>query len=100
MELKKRCNFTYYNVVHLYRKRNVTLKEEVDTRVMAGVLWDLKLLCGRKIMLIPLQADANLTSIEAFVKEKNVTQFPATIIDGKVIQGLASLQELRELVGC
>ncbi len=100
IELKRKCNFTYKNVVHLYRRRGISLKEEVDTKTMASILWDLKMRCGNKIMLIPLQADANLTSINAFLEKYQIRTYPATIIDDKAIEGLVSLSELIEICGC
>ena len=100
IKLKKECNFTYFNVIHLYRKKNVTLKEEVDTKTMGGILWDLKMKCGNKVMLIPLRADANQTSVAMFVHQYNISRYPATIIDGRVIEGLVSLSELNEITKC
>jgi hypothetical protein len=100
IKLKKECNFTYFNVIHVYRKKNLTIKEEVDTKTMAGILWDLKMKCGNKIMLIPLRVDANQTSVSMFIQQHNISRYPATIIDDYVIEGLVSLQELNKITKC
>ena len=100
LELKKKCNLSYEVVVHVYRKHNVSLGEEVDTRTMAGILWDLKQRCGKKILLVPLQADSNLSSVGAFLANYNLTRFPATLIDNRAIEGLVSLSELIKLTNC
>jgi len=100
IELKERCNLSYAVVVHVYRKHNVSLGEEIDTRTMAGILWDLKQKCGRKMLLVPLQADSNLSSVGAFLASYNLTRFPATIIDGRAVEGLVSLSDLMRLTNC
>ncbi|MEM5829015.1 MAG: hypothetical protein QXL09_03215 [Candidatus Aenigmatarchaeota archaeon] len=100
IELKERCNFTYHNVVYFYKHKNLTRKEVIDQKTQAAVLLDLKEICGNKIMLIPLAADLNLTVIDAIIKQHNITEYPTVIIDDIVLQGLRSLDELKELVEC
>lgn len=101
IELKERCDLQYQNVVHLYRLENLPQEEFINNKVQSSVLLELKERCGNKIMLIPLTTDLDLVSVETIVKQYNIEQFPAVIVDEKyVFQGLTSLEELMKVVNC
>jgi len=100
-ELKEKCNFTYKNVVHLYKQKDLTREIDIENKVQSSILLDLKEKCGNKIMLIPLAADLDLTVIDAVTKQFNITIYPAIIIDEKfAFQGLTSIDELESVVQC
>jgi len=100
-ELKDKCNFTYNNVVHLYKQEDLTVGSDMDNKLQSSILMDLKEKCGNKIMLIPLAANLNLTIIDTITKQFNITTYPAIIVDEKtVFQGLTSLDSLEEVVHC
>lgn len=101
IELKERCDLQYQNIVHLYRLENLSQEEFINNKVQSSVLLELKERCGNKIMLIPLTTDLDLVSVETIVKQYNIEQFPAVIVDEKyVFQGLTSLEELMKVVNC
>ena len=100
-ELKEKCNFTYKNVIHLYKQKDLTREMIIENKVQSSVLLDLKEKCGNKIMLIPLAADLDLTVINAIIKQFNITTYPAIIIDENItFQGLTSLEKLENVVKC
>lgn len=100
-ELKDKCNFTYKNVVHLYKQKGLTREAVIENKLQSSILLDLKEKCGNKIMLIPLAADLNLTVIDAVTKQFNITTYPAIIIDENVVfQGLTPLNKLEDVIHC
>lgn len=101
MELKNKCNLQYQNAVYLYRLENLSRDEAINNKVQSSALLELKERCGNKIMLIPLTTDLDLVSVETIVKQYDIEQFPAVIIDEKhVFQGLTTLEELMKVVNC
>lgn len=100
IELKNQCNFSYHNIIYLYRiedKKNGNPDEKTQSLVML----ELKDKCGNKMMLIPLTSDINLIVIDSIIRQFNITKFPAVIIDEKtVFQGLTSLESLQKVVKC
>ena len=98
--LKEKCGFDYQNVVHFFRLQD-RLSDDVNDKVQSAVLLELKEVCGNKIMLIPITVDVDLVSVAALVGRNQITEFPAVIVDeDRVFQGVTSLPELREVVGC
>ena len=101
VELKEKCGFDYHTVVHLFRQKNITRTEEINNKVQASVLLDLKDQCGNNIMLIPSTVDTNLIVVNAITKQFDVSEYPAVIIDESfVFQGLTTSDKLNELLQC
>jgi len=100
IELKEKCNFTYNNVVYLYKQHNLTRDEVIDQKTQASILLDLKERCGNKIMLIPLAADLNLTIIDAIKNQYKIEKYPAIIVDNIVFQGVTTLEKINEVTKC
>jgi hypothetical protein len=101
IDLKKKCNFTYHTVVHLQMFNPPTPQDVVDNKAQANIMLKLKEECGNKIMLIPLYADLNLTTIDAILVNYNVKKLPAVIVDEThLFQGLTQLDTLKNYVGC
>jgi len=101
IELRKSCNLTFHTVVHLQEIFPKSIEAISDNKAQANIMLSLKEKCGNKIMLIPLNADLNLTSIDAILYEYNIKKLPAVIIDEKyVFEGLTSFATLNEIVQC
>lgn len=101
IELKKRCNFTYHNVVHLQKFYPESLQERIDNKAQSTIMLDLKQMCGNRVMLIPIVADLNLTTVDAIKTHYRIKKLPAVIIDEKyVLQGLTPLEKLNEYTRC
>ncbi len=101
IELKKGCGFDYHTIVHLDRLHPESAVEGIDNRAQTQILLDLKDKCGNKIMLIPLDVDLDLVSIDAIVNQYDIQQFPALLIDEDIVlQGLSSEEDLLNIVKC
>ncbi len=101
IELKDKCNFDYHTVVHLSRQKDTTTNEEVNNKVQSSILLDLKETCGKKMMLIPITADTDLITVDAIVKQFDISEFPAVIVDENfVFQGVTGKDKLNEILTC
>ncbi len=100
--LKRECNFDYHIVIHLYKRYNTSKADLAMDRATSEALLATKYACGRSVILVPLQVDLNLMTVDYIVHMYNVTRFPAVIIDGNVIaEGrVVSREELERLLGC
>lgn len=101
VELKEKCGFDYHTVVHIFRQKNTTTPEEINNKVQASVLLDLKDKCGNKMMLIPITADTDLIVVDAVTKQFDISDYPAVIVDENfVFQGVTTKDKLNELLQC
>lgn len=101
VELKEMCGFDYHTVVHLFRQKNTTVVEEVNNKVQSSILLDLKDVCGRKMMLIPITVDTDLIVVDAIAKQFDISEYPAVIVDESfVFQGVTTKDKLNELLQC
>ncbi len=100
--LKRECNFDYHIVIHLYKRYNTSKADLAMDRATSEALLATKYACGRSVILVPLQVDLNLMTVDYIVHRYNVTRFPAVIIDGNVVaEGrVVSREELRRILGC
>jgi hypothetical protein len=101
VELKEQCGFDYHTVVHMSRQRDTSNNEEVNNKVQASILLDLKDRCGKKMMLIPITVDTSLIVVDAAVKQFGVSNYPAVVVDESfVFQGVTTEDKLNEILQC
>lgn len=79
--IKQQCNSTYHDVVYLYKYNNPTLEQDSKQKFFSNLLIQVKQDKADKVMLIPIAADNNVTSIDLFMKKYNITQLPTILID-------------------
>lgn len=84
IDVNKKCG-DLSTIVYLYTydAENVNIKSE--QAVWSRILGDLKEKMGNKIILIPIAADNNLTSLDFMAKKFGVQRYPAVIINEKNI---------------
>ncbi len=99
VKIKERCNASYHNVVYFYRYNNPTVDQKAMQNVFSNILEDLKKERGSEIMLIPIAADNNLSSVDLLVKNYNVEKFPTILIDEEIkVSKLISVKGLGEIL--
>ena len=100
--LKQRCDYNYHIVMHLYKRYRATKDEIAKDRAVADALLDAKYACGPKMILVPLQTDLNLLSVDYIVQTYGVRAYPAVIVDGNVIVegGIISADRIKRMLGC
>ena len=85
LEIKEKCNSSYSNVVYFYNYRNPSLKEQAKQNTFSKILVELKKIKGDSIILIPIAANNNITSVDLLLSRYNVSKenLPVILIDDK-----------------
>jgi hypothetical protein len=93
------CEKNYSTVVYLYEYNSKDLTQKARQNVWSKILSDLKQKEGNKILLIPIAADNDLTSLDSLIFKFNITNYPVVIINEKeVIYDLSSVEELDKYI--
>jgi len=100
IEIKKQCNASYHNVVYFYHYNGPSLEQKAKQVVFSKLLEQLKANEGDNVMLIPIAADNNITSVNFLLKAYNITSLPTVLIDEKFeITELTNLEEIEKYLG-
>jgi hypothetical protein len=99
IETSQKCKDNYSSVVYLYEYYSKDLAQKARQNVWSRILSDLKQKEGSKILLIPIAADSNLTSLDSLTNKFNITHYPVVIINEKdVIYDLSSVEQLSKYI--
>ncbi|MEK6820551.1 MAG: hypothetical protein AABX71_02460, partial [Nanoarchaeota archaeon] len=96
MKIKKACNASYSNIVYFYDYDNPSLEQAAMQRTFSNSLESYKQKKGNSIILIPIAADNNITSVDIFLKRYDITSLPTILINEKT--KITSINELATLV--
>jgi hypothetical protein len=95
----EKCEKNYSTVVYLYEYSSKDLVQKAEQNVWSKILFDLKQKEGDNILLIPIAADSNLTSLNPLISRFNITHYPVVIINEKdVVYELSSVNELDKYI--
>lgn len=96
--LKERCEADYVNLVYFFvNEPDFDTKAEQDAQ--ASILEDLKQKYGRKIMLIPLPIDMDISMINIMKGTYDISKTPTILInENRKLEGLQGFEELEELI--
>jgi hypothetical protein len=99
IETSQKCKKDYSTVVYLYEYYSKDLAQKARQNVWSKILFDLKQKEGSKILLIPIAADSNLTSLDSLTNRYNITRYPVVVINEKdVIYDLSSVEQLSKYI--
>ncbi len=97
ISIRNACNSSYHTIVYFYQYQNPDLDKKAEQGVVSNVLKDLKEKYGNQVLLIPLAADNNLTSITLLRSYYHINTLPTVLIDEKVaVEGLVTLDDLEK----
>jgi len=95
----EKCERNYSTVIYLYEYYSKDLTQKARQSVWSKILSDLKEKEGNNILLIPIAADSDLTSLDSLIFRFNITSYPVVIINEKeVIYELSSVEELEKYI--
>ncbi len=97
LEIKEKCNLTYHNVVYFYKYDNPRLDLNAKQRLFSELLGQLKDKQGDKILLIPMAADVDISSVNILLDkyEIDLDSLPVILIDEKIkVNDFKNLEEL------
>ena len=81
IKIKQQCSSSYHTVVYLYKYNDPSIEQISKQRFFSNLLVQVKQDKGDKVMLIPIAADNNISSIDLFIKKNDITQLPTILID-------------------
>lgn len=101
VNLKNYCGVDYSTLVYFYSHYNQDMTVQLNQKLQAAVNLELKDKCGPALMLIPLPADLNITTINLITENYNITTMPAVLINENVtLQGLQPAESLERYIKC
>jgi hypothetical protein len=83
IKIKQQCNSTYHDIVYLYKYNNPSLEQDSKQKFFSNLLIQVREKQGDNVILIPIAADNNITSVDLFNKKYGITEFPTILIDEK-----------------
>lgn len=99
MNLKQKCNAGYHNIIYFYDYVNPTLEQKAKQSVFSRILMELKQKKGNDVMLIPIAADNDISSVNLFLKSYNISEFPVILIDEKIqITQLENITQIEKAI--
>ncbi len=97
-EAIKQCQ-NYDVIIYLYEYEPDSSKIKAEQIIWSEILSNVKRIMGGDLILIPIAADSELTSLNLMLSELKITTFPAVIINDKqVIHSLKSPEEILSLL--
>ncbi|MCK5149578.1 hypothetical protein KAJ87_01485 [Candidatus Pacearchaeota archaeon] len=97
IRIKEKCNSDYHNLVYFYKYDGPSIEQKSKQRFFSKLLSELKEEKGNKIMLIPIAADNEISSINLLLDKYNVKEFPTILIDESVkITDLETIEDIEK----
>jgi len=85
------------SVIYLYELETEDLAQKANQNVWSKLLGDLKEKKGSGIILIPIAADANITSLDSLKDKLNIKSYPVIVINEEhVVSQLTSVKDLEK----
>jgi len=102
LKIKELCDSGYSTILHMWQYDTKNISEvELPQKLQSATLLELKEKCGPRLMLSNAPVDLNLTSVDFLIKNYNITQMPALIINEEtVLQGFTGIKELQSYIEC
>jgi hypothetical protein len=99
IDLRERCDREFHTIVYLYAYDSDDLEVEAEQLYLSNILLDLKEKYEKKVLLIPIAANLELSSVDLIKNKYKIEELPAIIIDEEVIlYDIESFEELEEKV--
>ncbi len=99
INLKERCGENFHTLVYLYEYNNDDIDINSQQLFYSRLLLDLKDKYPDEVILIPIATDNDLDSIELILKDYQIDEFPAIIVDeSEVVNGIISLNDIENII--
>lgn len=96
IKVHEKCGGDFSTVVYLYEYNGEDLNQKAEQNVWSKILFDLKQEEGDNIILIPIAANMDLTSLDVLLSKYDILEYPAVIINDKqVVSDLSSVEDLK-----
>jgi len=97
MKSRERCKNNFSSVVYLYEYDTKDLTARAQQIVWSRILFDLKQKYGNNMILIPISATSNVSSLDSITKSLNISNYPAVVINEKnILYDLTSITDMEK----
>jgi hypothetical protein len=97
IKIKEKCGEDFDTIVYFYNYEEEDLNKKAEQNVWSKILREIKEEKGSNLVLIPIAVDTELESIDAMISTYNISNYPAVIVNEKIV--LDELVEKGELIG-
>ena len=86
IELRKKCNTTYDEVIYLYNFQEENLNKKTQQAVFSNQLREIKEIKGSEILLIPIAGNLNISSVNLLMELYKIEEdkLPMIVINEKI----------------
>jgi hypothetical protein len=96
IDIPYNCKKDISVVIYLYEYETEDLTKKATNKVWEKILFDLKQQVGNKIILIPIAADSDLTSLNLLISKYDISKYPVVIIGEHVVSQIDSVDDLKK----
>jgi hypothetical protein len=99
IKISEKCQNDFTLIIYLYEYNTEDIAKIATQKVWSRILSDAKEKYGSEIILLPIAADNNLSSIDMVVNKFHIEKFPSIIINEKIVlNDLNSLNDLEDYI--
>lgn len=101
IQIRKKCKNSFDSFLYLYQYNNPSIETKAKQAVFSNLLSELKSKYGNSIILIPMAADNNLSSLNLIISSYNISvkELPVILINEKTkITEVENIQELEKYI--
>ncbi len=97
IEIKEKCNNSYYEVVYFYKYNEPNYDIKAKQNVFSKLLKDLKEIKGGNVLLIPIAGNNDISAVNLLLEEYEVSEeeMPVILINRKTkVKDVLTIEEL------
>ena len=99
IKVQAMCPHQFNYIIYLYDYNPSDLTQKAEENVWSNILSEVKQQNGNNVILVPIAADSNLSSLHYMMTEHNITSLPAVIINGnETIYHLESVADIQKYI--
>lgn len=101
VRIKEKCGDRYYDVVYFYRYNEPDIDTRAKQNVISKLLIELKDEMGSEVLLIPIAADNNISSVSLILDNNDIKEdeLPVVLLNGETkLKDLVTLDELKNAI--
>ena len=97
--IRRNCGNSFHTVVYLYEYNTEDVEKRAQQIFFSRLLGELKVNNPDEILLIPIAANMNISSIDLMVEHYKIEKLPAVLIDERaVVDYVLSNEELEKII--
>jgi hypothetical protein len=84
IKIKERCDSDYHNIVYFYKFNDLSMEQKAKQRFFSNLLSQVKQEKGKEVLLIPIAADNDISSVNLLLDKYEIQELPTILIDEEI----------------